>query len=49
MKIKKLEIENDDLKLYLDNRHSLFTEYNNMAKLQNKSELSEEIKKFYIL
>jgi hypothetical protein len=28
MKIKKLEIENDDFKLHLDNLNSLFTEYN---------------------
>jgi len=26
MKIKKLEIENDDFKLFLDNLNSLFTE-----------------------
>ena len=38
MKIKKLEIENDDFKLYLYNLNLLFTEYNNEAKLQNKSE-----------
>jgi len=44
MKIKKLEIENDNFKLYLDNLNSLFTEYNNEEKLQNKPELSEETK-----
>jgi len=49
MKIKKLEIENDDFKLYIDNLNSLCTEYNNMAKLQNKSKLSEEIKVLYSL
>jgi len=40
MKIKKLEIENDDFKLYLDNLNSLLTEYNNKGKkrLQNKPE-----------
>ncbi|KAG4101051.1 hypothetical protein H8356DRAFT_933568, partial [Neocallimastix lanati (nom. inval.)] len=43
-KIKILETEKDDFKLYLDNFNSLFTEYNNEAKLQNKSELSEETK-----
>jgi len=49
MKIKKLEIENDDFKLYLDNLNSLFTEYNNEAKSQNKPELSEETKVLYSL
>ncbi|KAG4107617.1 hypothetical protein H8356DRAFT_1387845 [Neocallimastix lanati (nom. inval.)] len=39
MKIKKLEIENDDFKLYLYNLNSLFTECNNEAKIQNKPEL----------
>ena len=39
-----METEKDDFKLYLDNFNSLFTEYNNEAKLQNKSELSEETK-----
>ncbi|KAG4086527.1 hypothetical protein H8356DRAFT_1339794 [Neocallimastix lanati (nom. inval.)] len=34
MKIKKLEIENDDFKLCLDNLNSLFIEYNNEAKFQ---------------
>jgi len=32
MKIKKIEIENDDFKFYLDNPNSLFSEYNNEAK-----------------
>jgi len=49
MKIKKFEIENDDIKLYLDNLNSLFTEYDNEAKLQNKPELSEETKVLYSL
>ena len=38
-----------NFKLYLDNLNSLFTEYNNEAKLQNKSELSEETKVLYSL
>ncbi|KAG4096574.1 hypothetical protein H8356DRAFT_1042800 [Neocallimastix lanati (nom. inval.)] len=49
MKIKKLEIENDNVKRYLDNLNSLFREYNNEAKLQNKPELSEETKVLYSL
>ncbi|KAL6612726.1 hypothetical protein LY90DRAFT_625408 [Neocallimastix californiae] len=49
IKIKKLEIENDDFKLYLDNLNSLLTEYSNRAKLQNKPELSEESKVLYSL
>ena len=49
MKIKKLEIENDNGKRYLDNLNSLFREYNNEAKLQNKPELSEETKVLYSL
>jgi len=40
----KLEIENDDFKLYLDNLNSLFTEYNIKTKYKNKLELSEETK-----
>ncbi|KAL6636263.1 hypothetical protein U3516DRAFT_732509 [Neocallimastix sp. 'constans'] len=39
MKIMKLEIENDDFKLYLDNLNSLFTEYNIKTKYKNKLEL----------
>ena len=49
MKIKKIEIENDDFKFYLDNPNSLFSEYNNEAKFQNKPELSEETKVLYSL
>jgi len=37
MKIKKLEIKNDDFKPYLDNLNSLLTEHNHDVKLQNKS------------
>ena len=36
MKIKKLEIENDDFKLYLDNLNSLFAEYNNKENFLKK-------------
>jgi len=51
MKIKKLEIENDDFKLYLDNLNSLFAEYNNkenFLKKKKKNKKKKKKKKFYI-
>jgi len=44
MKIKKLEIENDDFKLYLDNLNSLFAEYNNKENFLKKKKKKKKTK-----